>query len=340
MAKIRTAILGYGRSGSTMHAGAVENNSDLFDMVAVCDIDPERQSQARDRFGCAIYDDYHEMLEREELDLVCVITRSDQHADMSCDCLEAGVNVVVTKPWAVDSREAERMVDTEHRTGKSLLPWLPARWGVDLTRLKTLIAEGVIGDVFLIRRAVCSFGTRNDWQMQRKFGGGYLLNWGAHIVDPPVILAGSPVQSVYGRMKQTINPGDAEDVFLAILTLENGTIVQAEYTVAVEDLPSWFIQGTGGTIVVTGNDITIHRTTPATPADPTKFKTMQTEEDETLTETVEGAVYGDETEIYREIAAAIDGTATYPVPTSDALTLSRVFDAIRESAANNRVVTL
>jgi len=131
MKKIRTAILGYGRSGSTLHAGPIEK-LDEFEMTAVCDIDPERQKQASGRFGCQIYSDYHKMLQNEELDLVCIITRSDQHCRMSCDCLKAGVNVLVTKPWAANGREAERMVSAANKSGKKLLPWLPARWGTDL----------------------------------------------------------------------------------------------------------------------------------------------------------------------------------------------------------------
>ncbi|MCP4641616.1 MAG: Gfo/Idh/MocA family oxidoreductase, partial [bacterium] len=54
---IRTAILGYGRSGSSLHAGPIERN-EAFDLVAACDIDPERREQAAERFGCAVYDDY------------------------------------------------------------------------------------------------------------------------------------------------------------------------------------------------------------------------------------------------------------------------------------------
>ena len=91
---IRTAILGYGRSGSTMHAGAVETSAD-FDMAAVCDIDSERRQQARSRFDCPVYEDCRAMLEKETLDLVVVVTRSDQHCDMTCECLRAGVNVLV-----------------------------------------------------------------------------------------------------------------------------------------------------------------------------------------------------------------------------------------------------
>jgi len=336
---IRTAILGYGRSGSSLHANPIQKNSD-FQMVAACDIDPARQKQASERFGCAIYEDYHEMLRKEKLDLVVIVTRSDQHCDMTCDCLEAGANVLVTKPWAVNAAEAQRMVDTARATGKQLLPWLPARWGSVLLRLKDLVAQNAIGKVFLVRRAVASFGTRCDWQTQSKYGGGYLLNWGPHIVDPPVQLMGSPVRSVYGRMRQTINPGDTEDTFLAVMTLADGTIVQAEYTVSVEDLPSWFLQGNQGTIVVRGSDMKIYKNTPAQPGDPTKFATMKSVREEVIEEKIGGAVYGDENQIYAEVAQCLKGERPFPVTPEHALELSRVLDAIRQSNEEDRVVKL
>ena len=336
---IRTAVLGYGRSGSTMHAGAIEG-CDAYEMAAVCDIDPERRQQAAERFGCATYEDYHEMLGSEELDLVCVITRSDQHADMTCDCLEAGTNVLVTKPWAANAAEAERMVATEKATGKKLLPWLPARWGCDLRRLKELVAGGAIGKPFLVRRVVHSFATRNDWQTERAHAGGYLLNWGAHILDPPLQLLGQSAQSVYACMRQLINPGDTEDLFMAVMTLADGSIVQSEYTISVDEMPTWVIQGDGGTITVRGMDMVIHSSTPQRPGDPTQFETMQSEGTGITEERLEGNPYGDENEIYAELAAAVRGEIEQPVPTSDALAISRLFDAIRLSSEENRVVQL
>lgn len=336
---IRTAILGYGRSGSTMHAGPIEKN-DAFAMGAVCDIDPERRKQAEQRFGCSTYSDYHEMLDKEELDLVCVITRSDQHCAMTCDCLEAGVNVLVTKPWATRESEAQQMISAAKASGAKLLPWLPARWGSDLLRLKELISRGAIGKVFMVRRAVNSFGTRTDWQTERRYGGGYLLNWGPHIVDPPLVLMDSPLASVYGQMRQTINPGDVEDVFFAVMTLADGTIVQAEYTISVEEMPSWILMGTEGTIVVYGDRLTLHRGALAQAADPTQFESMQSKEDAATEESIGGALYGDEHEIYAQIAAAIRGEQPYPVRPEDALQLTRVLDAIRASSEQNRVITM
>lgn len=339
MEKIRTAILGYGRSGSTMHAGPIEK-IDCFDMVAVCDIDPERRHQAAGRFGCSVYEDYHEMLEKEELDLVCVITRNDQHCKMTCDCLNADVNVLVTKPWAANQAEAERMVSTARGSGNKLLPWLPARWGSDLRRLNVLLAENTIGNVFCIRRTVSSFGTRCDWQTESRFAGGYLLNWGPHIVEPPVLLAGGKVKSVFGRLKRTINPGDVEDQFIGIITMDNGTTVQTEYSISLVSMPSWIVQGDRGTIMIDGKELTIIKGEPAKPDDPTKFSTMSVGGNTTIKEELEGAAYGDEYEIYADIAAAIRGEREFAVKTEDALTLSCILDAIRTSSREDRVVTL
>lgn len=336
---IRTAILGYGRSGSTMHAGAVEASPD-FDMTAVCDIDPARRDQASQRFGCPVYEYYQEMLRAEKLHLVCIVTRTDQHCRMACDCLEAGVNVLVTKPWAVNAAEAERMVAAASASGRMLLPWLPARWGSELRRLQQLLAESAVGKVFLVRRTVHSFATRSDWQTERRYGGGYLLNWGPHIVDPPLVLLGSPVSSIYAQMRQVINPGDTEDLFMATITLADGTIVRAEYTISTEPFPSWIVQGDRGTIMITGDKLILHRATPPQPGDPTKFTSMQSSDESTVVEALEGDPYGDTHEIYREIAAAIRGELAFAVTPEDALQLTRVLDAICLSNAENRVVAM
>lgn len=337
MSGVRTAILGYGRSGSTMHAGAVEKNPDM-EMVAVCDIDSESREKAKDRFGCEVYDDYHRMLVAEDIDLVCVITRSDQHCSMTCDCLEAGVSVLVTKPWAVSEAEARRMVETGRKAKGQLLPWLPARWGCDLRRIRELVGAGEVGRVFLIRRSVSSFGTRNDWQTELTHGGGYLLNWGAHIIDPPVLLADSPVRTAYGRMGKVNNPGDGEDFFHAVLTLEDGTVVQAEYTVAVDCLPGWVVQGDRGTIVVRDTELTLQRVDPAQPKDPTRYSTMVEEGRSESAETLDGSPYGDEHEVYREIVASVRGEKVFSVTPEHAYELSCVFDAVRISASENQVV--
>ncbi len=336
---IRTAIIGYGRSGSTMHAGALANHP-AFTVAAVCDTDAGRRADAAARFGCPTFDDYHRMLAEVPLDLACIITRSDQHCAMTCDALAAGVHVLVTKPWAVNEAEARRMIAAQQAAGRRLFPWLPARWGSDLVRLRALVQSGAIGNVFLVRRCVSSFAMRDDWQTARRYGGGYLLNWGPHIVDQALLLLDSPVAAAYGQLRRVINPGDAEDLFYAVMTLRNGAIVQAEYTVSLEPLPSWIIQGDRGTIIAHGRQLTIRTTTPARPADPTHFAAMQADAAQVTDETVGPEIYGDEHRIYAELAEALLHETPFPVTPADALELTRVLDAVRHASETGQVVTL
>ncbi|MBN1350571.1 Gfo/Idh/MocA family oxidoreductase [candidate division KSB1 bacterium] len=338
MSQLRAAILGYGRNGSTMHAGGIEGNPNL-QMSAVCDIDPARRAQAQARFGCPVYENYHEMLQKEALDFVAIVTRSAQHCQMTCDCLRAGANVLVTKPWAVNAAEARQMIGTAAETGRQLLPWLPARWSPDLQRLKRLATEKEIGTIFMIRRSVTCWAIRNDWQIEKRHGGGYLLNWGPHIIEPPILLADSKVKTIYAQMRQVINPGDTEDVFTALMTLENGTIILAEHVIAAEEMPDWFIQGDSGTCVIRGRNLTLYKNTPKRPDDPTQYGDMVSKKEKMVEETLVGNPYGDTNEVYLDIAAALTSKKKYPVAPSDALELSEIMDGIRRSSEEDRVVS-
>jgi predicted dehydrogenase len=125
-----------------------------------------------------------------------------------------------------------------------------------------------------------------------------------------------------------------------VLTLEDGTIVHTEYTVAVDCLPGWVVQGNRGTIVVRDKELTHYRVEPARPEDPTKYSTMTEEGESVKEETLDGSPYGDEHEVYREIVLALRGERPFAVSPEHAYELSCVFDAVRISAAENRTVDL
>jgi predicted dehydrogenase len=336
MKPLRAAILGYGRSGSSLHAGPLGELPD-FELVAVCDIDRQARENAGKRFGCKLVEQYTDLFNLG-LDLIAIVTRSSQHSEMACACLDAGINVLVTKPWAVNEAEALNMIRASQRSGAKLLPWLPARWGADLSALRELTASGVIGKVFMIRRSMFSFGVRCDWQTERRYGGGYLLNWGPHLVDQPVQLAAAPVQKVYGVMKQVVNPGDAEDVFFAVMNTKNGVTIVSEYNFGASALPEWFVQGERGSIVVQGGHIEVHTAALPDTIDSSNYRNVV---DVRVTASdYAGKQYGDEMLIYREIAKALRGEAAYPVTPESALTLTRTLDAIRKSAETGAAVDL
>ncbi|HML45983.1 MAG TPA: Gfo/Idh/MocA family oxidoreductase [Clostridia bacterium] len=298
-------------------------------------MDEAARKKAFERFGCALYEDYKAMLAKEDLDLVVIVTRSDQHCEMACDCLAAGKNVLVTKPWAVNGAEAEKLVAAAGQSGRLLMPWLPARWGCDLTRLKELIASGIVGKVFQVRRGEYNFGLRNDWQIHKKYAGGYLLNWGPHLVDQPMQLVGSPVVSAYGQMRQINNPGDVEDVFYAALKTADDVVIISEYNIAASKLPNWVVQGSRGTIYVTGNDVEIHKVFPAPPGPGGYGSRVETE---IIRENLTGDRYGHNAEVYAHIARAVRGEERYRVSLESAVALTSTLDAIRKSSATGAAV--
>lgn len=334
--KLKAAILGYGRSGSSLHADAIEKSAE-FELGAVCDTDENAREAAYKRFKCRIYENYRDMLDKEELDVVVIVTRSSQHCSMACDCLEAKKNVLVTKPWALDCGQAKKMIDSAKKSGKRLLPWLPARWGGDLVRLRELIGSGIIGKIFQVRRSEFSFAVRSDWQTLKEYGGGYLLNWGPHLIDQPVMLLGQRVKSVYAEMKHLINLGDAEDMFYAVLKTQEGTVIVSEYNLCADKLPDWVIQGDRGTIFSKNGEIEIHRAVLPQTADGGSYGSAVRME--ITKEKVIGDRYGDADLIYAHIAHALRG-GDYSVSTDSALELTRVLDAVRQSNDTGEAVFL
>ena len=319
--QINAAIIGYGISGRLSHAYGLQSD-DRFNIAAVCDLDSTNREEAAKTLNCNTYADYHEMIQKEELDIVSVVTRSDTHADIVCDCLAKGLHTVITKPWALNQDEARRMIVAQEASGKKIFPWVPMYWAPDYRCISDLLSQKLIGDIFLIRRYYSDFRYRNDWQTEKRYGGGYLLNWGMHILQPVIGLAQSKVKRVFGQLQQTINAGDADDNFMAVLEFENGIRGIAEFTESIHPFPSFVIQGTRGTIVSDGEMVTVKQADPSAP-----------EQVETKEFKLEGKQFGDEADIYHDIAENLLHGKPFLTPPELALEGTVVLDAVSHSHA-------
>lgn len=325
---IKTAIVGFGQSGELSHAYGILANPE-FEIVATCDLSPSRREYASQKLGCPSYCDHLELLRsRGDIELAAIVTRSDTHCEVACELLEAGVNVLVTKPWALNQAEAAQMIRAQERSGKHIFPWIPMYWSPEYIEIKRLIEQEAIGRVFTIRRYIAQFSKRSDWQTELKYGGGYLNNWGAHIVQPLLGLADSPVRRLSGHLQQVINGGDGDDNFLTVMEFENGILGVAEYAQAIEGLPSFLVQGTHGTIVSDGEKITLLQKDPASPDDVKRSELP-----------IVGKRFGDEAHIYRDVAKTLRSSAPFPAPVDDAYYGTVVLDAIRESQLKKAFVS-
>jgi len=96
-------------------------------LVATCDFDADRAETFAKTFGAdRSYTNHHEMLEREELDAVFVVTNYDENGEprymkLAMDCMNAGCHVWVEKPPSASSEEIARTIEVSENTGRFVL---------------------------------------------------------------------------------------------------------------------------------------------------------------------------------------------------------------------------
>lgn len=121
------------------------------EVAAVCDINEVQTKRFSEQWGgllpdTKIYSDYREMLEREKLDLLSVVTGDHVHAQMVVDGVEAGVKgIFCEKPIATTLADADRMMEACRSRSVPLLIDHTRRWWPEFVQARHLLREGAIG---------------------------------------------------------------------------------------------------------------------------------------------------------------------------------------------------
>ncbi len=336
MEPIKTAIIGCGRNAWQLHTPILEKHPD-FQVVGTYDIIPEAAQKLAAHFGCKAYES-REALLASDVEYVVILTDSHVHTEVAAACLRAGKDVLLTKPWALDTADADFIISVAKESGKHLMPFLPQNWGSDMHTIKALSESGDIGKVYMIRRRAATFGKRYDWQIWKKFGGGYLNNWGPHLIGQLLELVDEPIATVHAETKQVIMDGDCEDMFFAVLKTASGVLINVEFAIMVDKLPHWIVEGSKGSVFITDGDIEIHRISYPGPVDPTAYRSKT--QDDVEAHPLEGQYNGDRYAIYTHIADVIRGNCAYKISLEFARYLTVIMDAIHKSAETGSVVKL
>ena len=118
--------------------------------------------------------------------MVHVLTPNRDHSYITVDALEAGKHVMCEKPMAINTAEAQKMIDAAKRTGKKLTIGYQNRFRPDSRYLKQVCEAGDLGEIYyaraqaIRRRAVPTWGVFLD---EEKQGGGPLIDIGTHALD-------------------------------------------------------------------------------------------------------------------------------------------------------------
>ncbi|MFH9858485.1 Gfo/Idh/MocA family oxidoreductase [Streptomyces sp. NPDC017202] len=223
---LRVGLIGYGLAGSVFHAPLIAATEGLV-LDTVVTSNPERREQARAEFpDVRVAGTPDELFARSgDLDLIVVASPNRTHVPLARTALEADLAVVVDKPVAGTAAEARELAGLAERRGLFLSVFQNRRWDNDFLTLRSLLAEGALGDVW-------RFESRFErWRPQPKGGwresgdpaeiGGLLYDLGSHVVDQALVLFG-PVTRVYAEaVVRRAGAETDDDTFLA-LTHANG----------------------------------------------------------------------------------------------------------------------
>ena len=248
---IKVGIAGLGRSGWGIHANALAQLPDHFQIVAVCDPDEARQQEAIERFGCRAYNTLAELLTEGEVELQVVATPSQLHVSDATAAMRAGKHVIVEKPMAPTLAGVNEIIAVAEETGRILTVNQNYRYHADFMKVKEVIDSGVLGQIIQIRMTGNSFRRRWDWQTLKEYGGGDLNNKGAHPIDWAIHFFADPDPEIFCHMQTTpLFAGDAESHVKLIVKPKDGPVIDLELANACAySQDAWLVMGTQGTLV-------------------------------------------------------------------------------------------
>jgi predicted dehydrogenase len=346
MPPFRVALIGYGLAGSAFHAPFIATNRDLS-LTAVVTRDEGRRDQARRLHpDVELLDTPDEVWHRAgDFDLAVVASPARTHLELATAAVEAGLPVVVEKPFVRSAAGARALVESARRRDVLLTVFQNRRWDGDFLTVRKLIDQDELGEVTRFESSFERWRPDVDpgsYEQEDPSVGGVLFDLGSHLVDQALQLFG-PVKSVFGEL-DTRRPGTrAEDDVFVALTHESGVRSHLWMSAAAtQSAPRFRVLGMRAGYVKYGLDVQEDALragqVPGGPEwgrEPEEAWGVVGAGDAVRTVPTEAGAYQ---EFYRGLVASLRDGAPPPVDPQDAVSGLEVLEAARLSAEEGRVV--
>ncbi|WP_046175687.1 Gfo/Idh/MocA family protein [Domibacillus indicus] len=208
-------MVGYKFMGKA-HSNAYQNAPFFFDLPvkpvkqAICGRNAEGVKEAADKMGWKSYEtDWRTLINREDIDLIDIVTPNNNHAEIAIAAAEAGKHVYCEKPLALTIEESAQMLEAVQKNNVIHMVNFNYRFAPAIQFAKKLISEGKIGRIYHMRALYLQ-----DWIMDPDFplvwrleksisGSGAHGDLAAHSIDLARFLVGE-IDEVSGMMKTFI----------------------------------------------------------------------------------------------------------------------------------------
>jgi len=225
---MRFAIVGCGVISAT-HSACIAGIEGA-ELVAVADIVEERAKKLAQKYNCDYYTDYHEMLKRDDIDIVNVCVPSGLHHIIAIDAMNAGKHVIVEKPMDITLPAADAMLEAAYKTGMKMSVISQHRFDDAMIEIKKAIDSGRAGKLYFGASHTKWYRSQEyydsgDWRGTLALdGGGAIMNQSVHYVDLLQYAIG-PVDEIYAYTGTLAHERiEVEDLAVASVKFKNGAL--------------------------------------------------------------------------------------------------------------------
>lgn len=356
MKNVKVGVIG-GGFGAKVHVPTFQSHEG-FEVVALASVGRGRVEELKAETKIpSVYGNWQEMLEKEDIDLVSIVSAPLLHHEMVIKAYSHGIHVLCEKPFSSNTTEAIEMIKTRDAAKKFgflnfEFRFLPAR-----QKVKEVVASGKLGKLIHVNYQMTFPGyersttSKRGWLGRKEDAGGMLGAIGSHMFDSLLWWVNDDIVSVSGQLATHIPEVTAEDgakevrtaddTFQTMGLLSSGTTFSLGLTSVARHSRSWQLEifGTEGTLVMTEDNKVL-----------VGVGNKPLEEVELLPDLVvpnqmpelAGRYYN---AFYRSIDTIYEAMTTGNIhpytPTFEAgLNVQRILDAVRESNEKRRVVEL
>jgi predicted dehydrogenase len=299
--------------------------SPKVDLVAVASRDQPRADEYAREWGIGrAHGSYEALLADPEIEAVYISLPNNLHVDWSIRAVEAGKHVLCEKPLTRHTNDAERAFDAAERAGCILSEAFMYRHNPQSARLKSLVEEGAIGELRLVR-ASFSFAMYDEQNIRLRTDveGGSLMDVGCYCVSGSRLVAGEP-RTVYGQA--WYGPSGTDWVFGGTLRFGGDVIGIFDCGTALTDRDELEVVGSEGSLFL---DDPWHAREPG----------IELRRDDGIERIETPRVDSYQLEL-ENVSDAIRGEGDLLLGREDAVAQARALEALHESATTGQVVSL
>jgi predicted dehydrogenase len=146
MSKVRVGMISFDHVHAEFRSKAMAEMPDKVSILAIAEADRGRGEAAVRKFGGAYYQDYRELLARDDLDLIFVHSANNTHKEIVLEVVAAGKHVFCEKPLANTVAEAEEMTEAVSRAGLRHAVGFCSRYIPEAERAKEIVDAGMLAN--------------------------------------------------------------------------------------------------------------------------------------------------------------------------------------------------